>query len=133
MSADLQELLQTPPAGFLKMLKDLISDLDSLHRIIFPTLRGRIDDHCEGELQDITAFIEDTEVQLKMVALLRDASGLMVPLFSETEMHELDASLFNLGRLQEELKKAVEWLHGVLDKCAEEISEERAEEISGEE
>lgn len=124
MSADLQQLLLTPPAAFLEMLKDLIVELDSLHRSIFPTLRRRIDDHSEGELDYITAFIEDVEVQLKMVALLRNASGLMVPQFSETEMDDLDALLNILALFEEELPKAVTWLHGVLDKCAEEISEE---------
>lgn len=124
MSAELQELLLTPPDGFLKMIEDLITELDSLHCRIFPTLRRRIDDHSEGELDDIKAFIEDVEVELKLVVLLRNASGLMVPQFSEIEMGDLDASLDILARFEEELQKAVEWLHGVLDKCAEEFSEE---------
>lgn len=133
MSAELQELLLTPPAEFLKMLKDLIAELDSLHRSISPTLRRRIDDHSGGELDDIIAFIGDVEVQLTTLSLLRHASGLMVTQFSETEMDELDGLLNILMMFQEEMRKAVEWLFGVLDKCAEDSSEEEAEEISEEE
>lgn len=133
MSPDLQELLLTPPAGFLKMLEDLIVELGSLHSSIFPTLRRRINDHSEGELEDITDFIGDIEVQLKTLSLLRNASDLMIPQFSETELDHLDELLDILGQGEEELQKAVAWLYGVLDKCAEENSEAEAEEISEEE
>lgn len=119
MSDDLQELLQIPPVRFLKMLKTMSLDLDSLHCRIFPVLRRRIDDHTEGECDEIRIFLEDTDLQLKMLSLLRSASTLMVPMFSATEIEEMDNWLDMITQFEEELNKAVEWLHGVLDKCSD--------------
>lgn len=119
MPADLPELLLTPPAGFLKILENMTRELDSLHRSIVPTLRRRIDVHTEGECDEIRIFLEDTELQLKMVSLLRDASWLMVPQFSDTEIDFLDTWLDMITRFEEELKKAVEWLTDVLEICSE--------------
>ncbi|KAL0635426.1 hypothetical protein Q9L58_005634 [Maublancomyces gigas] len=117
MSADLQELLLTPPALFLKMLEIMNLELASLHRSIVPALHRRIDDHSEGQCDEILVFIDDTELQLKMVPLLRDASGLMVAQFSETEMDYVETWLEMMTMFEEELKKAIEWLNDVLDMC----------------
>lgn len=117
MDDDLQDLLQTLPAEFLNMLKNMDRELDSLYDSIIPTLRRRIDDHDEGQCDEIRMFIEDTELQLKMVSRLRSASALMIPLFSETEMQELNNWLEIMARYEEELNKAVEWLNDVLEIC----------------
>lgn len=119
MSTDLQELLLTPPALFLKMLENMNLELASLHRSIAPAVHRQIDDHSEGECREIRVFIEDTELQLKMVPLLRDASELMAPLFSATEMDYVETWLEMMAMLEEELTKAVEWLHDVLETSVE--------------
>lgn len=117
MPDDLRELLEIPPVRFIKMLENSYNDLDTLHDNIVPALRRRITDHTEAQCAEIRTFLEDTGLQLGMASLLRSASGLIVPMFSATEVVEMDNWLAMIAPFEEELKKAVEWLQSALDKC----------------
>lgn len=118
MPDDLRELLEIPPVRFIKMLENSYNDLDTLHDNIVPALRRRITDHTVAQCAEIQTFLDDTGLQLGMASLLRSASGLILPMFSASEVVEMDNWLDMIAVFEEELKKAVEWLHGVLDKCA---------------
>lgn len=119
MSADPQEIRLTPPVLVLRMLEKMIRDLILLHRRIVVTIHRGVYYDNKDRCDEIRATIEDTETELRLLVPLRDASQLMLPLFSETELRTAEASLEMITVFEEEVKDGAEWLQEVLETCAE--------------
>lgn len=119
MSANVQDLILTPPDTFLDLLRTMTRELDSLCRHIEPAIHQHIDNHSEANCDQIRKFLDNAERELGRAAVLRAASASIVDLVSDLEGVRLETLLALMGTVERELRAAVDWLNDVLAKWGE--------------